>query len=111
MTLDRDFDRIASAWLADGPTELSDRVLDAVVDQVHLTRQRRAVRAPWRFRTMSMPARVAALVAVGVLAIAGAVALGGIGGSSRTTPTPTPTTSSVPSGNASLAPLSSTFTS
>ena len=42
MTTDRDFDRIAMAWLADGPDELSDRVLDTVVDQIHLTRQRRA---------------------------------------------------------------------
>ena len=115
MTLDRDFDRIASAWLADGPTELSDRVLDAVVDQVHLTRQRRAVRAPWRFPTMSMPARVAALVAVGVLAIAGVVALSGVGGQSKTTPTPTRSTSVTPTGNGNLAAalpaLDTTFTS
>ena len=117
MTLDRDFDRIASAWLADGPTELSDRVLDVVVDQVHLTRQRRVVRAPWRFRTMSMPARVAALVAVGVLAIAGAVALGGIGGLSRTNTTPAPTTpaSTSPAASGAIADqigsLDTTFTS
>jgi len=26
MTTDRDFDRIAMAWLADGPEELPDRV-------------------------------------------------------------------------------------
>ncbi len=43
MTTDRDFDRIATAWLADGPEELSDRVLDAVVDQIHTTRQRHAL--------------------------------------------------------------------
>ena len=36
MTTDRDFDRIAAAWLADGPEELSDRVLDSVADQIHL---------------------------------------------------------------------------
>jgi len=113
MTLDREFDRIASAWLADGPTELSDRVLDAVVDEVHSTRQRRAVRAPWRFPTMSMPARVAALVAVGVLAIAGAVAIGGIGGLSRSTPTPTPTSPSTSSATLAdqLPALDTRFTS
>ncbi|MEA2673857.1 MAG: hypothetical protein QOI92_1049 [Chloroflexota bacterium] len=31
MTTNSDFDRHASAWLADGPTELSDRVLDAAL--------------------------------------------------------------------------------
>ena len=43
MTTERDFDRIATAWLADGPDELSERVIDAAVDQIHLTRQRRAI--------------------------------------------------------------------
>ena len=115
MTLDRDFERIATAWLADGPTELSDRVLDAVVDEIHLTRQRRAARVPWRFPTMSIPARVAVLIAVGVLAIAGAVALGGIGGLSRTNPTTAPTAAPAlvaPSGQtAQIPPLTKTFTS
>ena len=64
---------------------------------------------------MSMPARVAALVAVGVLAIAGAVALSGIGGQSKTTPTPTPPTTVTPNGNGNLAAalpaLDTTFTS
>jgi hypothetical protein len=111
MTLDRDFERIASAWLADGPTELSDRVIDVVVDQIHLTRQRRAMRVPWRFPTMTMPARVAALIAVGALAIAGAIALSGIGGLSRSTPTPSATTQ--PSGNGAvpIPPLTQTFQS
>ena len=60
MTTDSDLDRISRAWLVDGPDELSDRVLDAVSDQIHLTRQRRATRPPWRFSTMTVPARVAA---------------------------------------------------
>ena len=34
MTTDRDFDGIAKTWLADGPVELSDRVL--VADTRHL---------------------------------------------------------------------------
>jgi hypothetical protein len=72
MTTDRDFDRITMAWLAEGPDELSDRVLDSVTDQIHLTRQRRAMRGPWRFRTMTIPARVAAAAAIGVLAVGGA---------------------------------------
>ena len=110
MTLDRDFERIASAWLADGPTELSDRVIDVVVDQIHLTRQRRAPRVPWRFRTMSMPARVVALIAVGALAIAGAVVIAGIGG--RFSPSQTTQPSAPPTGaTISIPPLTKSFTS
>ena len=72
MTPDRDFERVAAAWLANGPQEVSDRVLDSVADQIHLTRQRRARRAPRRFPTMTTPTRVAAAAAIGVLAIGGA---------------------------------------
>jgi len=86
MTTDRDFDRIATAWLADGPDELPGRVIDAAVDQIHLTRQRRAVRAPWRFPTMTSPIRLAALAAAGVLILA-AVAM--VGGAGRSGPSPT----------------------
>jgi hypothetical protein len=74
MTTNPDFDRIASAWLADGPTELADRVLDASLREVHLTHQRR--QAPWRTPVMSfLPSSVAgrALAAV----VVAAVALGG----------------------------------
>lgn len=97
MTTDRDFERIALAWLADGPEELSDRVLDAVVDEIHVTQQRHALRLPWRFPSMTTPARVAAAAAIGVLAIGGALyafnsqpSVGGPG------PTPTPTISPSP---------------
>ncbi len=71
MTIESEFDRIAKAWLADGPAELPERVLDAVVDEIHLTRQRRAVRAPWRFHSMTTPMRLGAAAFVGVLAVGG----------------------------------------
>ena len=73
MTTDRDFDRIAMAWLADGPEELSDRVLDAVADEVHATRQRHAPRLPRRFDSMTTSARVAAAAVIGVLVFGGAL--------------------------------------
>jgi hypothetical protein len=73
MTTDRDFDRIAMAWLADGPDELSDRVIDAAVDQIHVTRQRRAIRVSRRLPTMTTPARVAAAAVIGVLVFGGAL--------------------------------------
>ncbi|MFL5718124.1 MAG: hypothetical protein ACJ77V_11155 [Chloroflexota bacterium] len=85
MTTDSDFDRITMAWLAEGPEELPDRVIDAAVDQIHLIRQRRGTRPPWRLPTMTMPARLAALIAVGALLLAGVAVVGG----GRTAPTPT----------------------
>jgi hypothetical protein len=36
----RDLDRIVGAWLTEGPAELADRVLDAALDEIHLTHQR-----------------------------------------------------------------------
>jgi hypothetical protein len=96
MTTERDFDRITTAWLAEGPEELPDRVIDAAVDQIHLIRQRRAVRPPWRLPTMTMLARVAALVAVGAVFLAG-IAVVGIGGA-RTGPAPTQAPAASPAG-------------
>src|SRR5262249_51127495 len=70
---------------------------------------RRVPRVPWRFPPMSLPVRVAALVAVGVLLIAGVVAIG-VGG--RTGPTPTTAPSAVPAPSAAAVPtLDASFTS
>jgi hypothetical protein len=55
MSTNRNFDRIAEAWLAEGPSELADRVLDAALDEVHLTSQRRRMAVPWRTPQMPMP--------------------------------------------------------
>lgn len=119
MTTDRDFDRIAAAWLADGPEELSDRVIDAAVDQIHLTRQRRAITAPWRLPTMTTPARVAAAAVIGVLVFGGALFFlgrpgqSGVGGpppSPSVRPTTVPSPSAAPSPYV-MPPITSTFTS
>jgi hypothetical protein len=64
MNTNTDFDRRATAWLADGPTELSDRVLDAALSEVHLTNQRRRWSTPWRNLLMSAPVRVVAAIAL-----------------------------------------------
>ncbi len=88
MTIERDFDRIAKAWLADGPAELPERVLDAVVDEIHLTRQRRAVRAPWRFPVMTTPSRVGAAAVVGILAVGGLLLITRPGQSAVAGPSP-----------------------
>ena len=53
MSTDREVTRIVRSWLEEGATALPDRVLDAVLDQVPATRQRRARWPAWRFRDMN----------------------------------------------------------
>ena len=105
MTTDRDFDRIALAWLAEGPEELSDRVLDAVVDDIHVTRQRHGARRPRRFESMTTFARVAAAAVIGVIAIGGALyAFAPVGSGGRgPTPSPTPSPTASPTASPSFA--------
>src|SRR5580765_8314533 len=103
MTTDHDFDRIAMAWLAEGPDELSDRVLDSVTDQIHVTRQRRALRVPRRFPTMTIPARVAAAAVIGALAVGGAFLVFGTGQPTVGGPSPSPSESPTASATASAS--------
>ena len=49
MSTDRDTTRIVRSWLEEGATALPDRVLDAVLDQVPATSQRRSWWPAWRF--------------------------------------------------------------
>ncbi len=94
-----EFDRLADAWLADGPTELSDRVLDDALREVHLTHQRRRGAAPWsgpfgprRFPQMNILAKaVIGLVAVLVLAVGGYSFIGAHQGVGAPSPSPEPT--------------------
>jgi len=72
MTDPHELDRLLGDYFADGTDELADRVIDAALDQIDHTHQRRRLRAPWRFPTMSMPTRVAAAAIIGVLAVGGA---------------------------------------
>ena len=51
MSTDRDTTRIVRSWLEEGVTALPDRVLDAVLDQVPATSQRRSWWPAWRFPT------------------------------------------------------------
>ena len=64
MKTSRDPEGLLSAYLADGMSVLPDRVVDAVLDEVHRTRQR-AVLGPWRTRPMlKFGLATAAVVAV-----------------------------------------------
>ena len=73
MTTSRDPDARLAAYLADGMTVLSDRVIDAVLDEAHRTRQRAGF-GPRRTLQMFKPmfAAAAAIVAV----VVGAYAFG-----------------------------------
>ncbi len=104
MSTEEDFDRIVRDWVELGPTELSDRVLDAARQGVGRTRQRRGPFGWWRLATRR-PARVfaiagAALVVVVVAVLAFGLVPGrdGIGG-----PQPTPGPTSAPSVSAQVS--------
>jgi hypothetical protein len=70
---ENEFDRAARAWLDEGPTRMSDRALLSALEEIHTTRQRRALRPAWSATPVSTFARVgmaAVLVAaVGLMAI------------------------------------------
>jgi Tol biopolymer transport system component len=101
MTDQRELDRLLGAFFVEGPDELADRVIDAALDQVGRTPQRRAMRLPGRFQAMPMFARVAAAAVIGLLAVGAAFYLTMpaqpvVGG-----PSPAPAASSSPSQTAS----------
>jgi hypothetical protein len=98
MSADRDVERIVRSWMDEGVTELPDRVLDLVLNQIPATPQRRP---PWlarRFSTLNTYTRLGLIAAV-VLAVA-IVGIGLIGRS----PDVGPTTSPTPSASSSLSP-------
>jgi hypothetical protein len=84
MSTDRDTTRIVRSWLEEGVTALPDRVLDAVLDRVPATPQRRSWWPTWRFAQMNRYAKLAiAIAAVVVVAVVGYNLLpryGGVGG-------------------------------
>jgi hypothetical protein len=89
---ENEFDRTARTWLEDGPTQLSDRVLQAALDEIHVTRQRRAWWPARRFSSMPTTIRLAAVIAAVALAVFGLGLLTTGGG-----PAPNPTPSAMPS--------------
>jgi hypothetical protein len=94
MTDQRELDRLLDAFFVEGTNELADRVIDAALDQIDHTQQRRVERVPWRFPTMTMPSRLAAAAVIGVLAVGGALILMRPSQSTIGGPSPTPEVSS-----------------
>lgn len=106
---ERGFDRLAEAFMADGPTVLADRVFDAAFDEVHVTRQRRVLwRVPWRFPTMNTFAKFAvaavAVIAIGFVGLSMLRPAGTGPGSPSTAPSPTVDPTATPSPTAEPTP-------
>ena len=98
MTHDRDLDRLLDAWLADGPADPPDRVLDSVASRISRQSQRPGWRLALRETHVTTYLKpIAAIAAVLTIAVFGVYLVrepSGIGGP---VPTPTPTPVSTPS--------------
>jgi hypothetical protein len=91
MSTDRETTRLVRSWLDEGVTRLPDRVLDAVLDQVPATPQRRSWRLAWRFDQMNTYAKlIATAAAVLVVAVVGYQFLPGRSGPGGQTAAPSP---------------------
>ena len=70
---DSEFDLAARTWLGEGPTRMSDRAVLSILEEVHATRQRRALLPARRATPLRTIARLGfasvVVAAVGVLAI------------------------------------------
>ena len=72
MTTSRDPDARLAAYLADGMDALPDRVVDAVLDEVHRTRQRADI-GPWRTLAMHSVLKIALPTAAVIAVVAAGV--------------------------------------
>jgi hypothetical protein len=103
MSTDRDTTRIVRSWLEEGATALPDRVLDAVLNRVPATRQRRSWWPAWRFANVNAYVKFAmAAAAVVVVAAVGYNLLPGTGVFGGPKPTASPTPSPAPFANGPL---------
>ncbi len=94
MSLDPEITRIVRSWMDEGVTQLPDRVLDAVLDQVPATPQRRAGwpvrRSHFMNKIVGFGLAAAAVVAVVLIGIQLLASPGGGVGGPGDEPTPTP---------------------
>lgn len=104
MTREPDVTRIVRSWLEEGADRVPDRVLDAVLEYLPTTPQRRPYRSAWRLSPMSNPFRLAVAAAAVIVAVVAGINLlprSGVGTGPSSSPIPTPTAAPV----ASPAPL------
>lgn len=105
MTDQRELDRMLDDYFVAGANELADRVIDAALDQIDHTRQRRSMRAPWRFPTMTPPFRLAAAAVIGALVLGAAFVFAGGTRPAVVAPTPSPAATTVPVWSVTGRPL------
>jgi hypothetical protein len=82
-----------------------DRVLEALVDSIRSTPQRRRTWLPWRYPNMPGPLKLAVATAVIVLAFAGGIVLRPLGSDSGGALAPTPSDSAGPSASPLPSPI------
>src|SRR4051794_10875214 len=114
MTSERDFDRLARAWLELGPDEAPDRVVTAVLQAAETTPQvRRPMRwhHPWRLVPMTRLPVAAGAVAILVVAVGGALLIRGNAPNNVAAPPPTQTANPAPSVSPKPTALSNELTS
>ncbi len=94
MTRERDIERVLEAWLADGASEMPDRLFDAVIDRIdHIHQRRRLARFRRSNRALGSRSGIAlAIAAAVVLAVVGFAVLGRLSSSSVASP-PSPSAS------------------
>lgn len=102
MNDDRTLERAARSWIEAGPTRAPEAPVAAALGRIRSTPQDRVFLANWRFARMSTPVRIAALLVVGALVLAGvALVAGGVPGPE---PSPSPTATPTPTADASATP-------
>jgi hypothetical protein len=92
MTTERETLLIIGSWMEDGRTRLPDHVLDAVLDQLPSTPQRRTMLGlPWRFLPMPYFAKLAlTAVAIAAIGVVGLTLVQGPVTGPAALPSPTP---------------------
>ena len=104
MTRERDIERVLEVWLETGPSEMPDRVFDAVLDRIERVPQRHTMPFTRRFQPMTSTLK---LVAVTVLATAlGLGAFSFLATTTPTTPGSSPSPEPSPTASPKLLPLS-----
>jgi hypothetical protein len=74
MTHERDIERLLDHWLADGPTQSPDRVLELVADRIERQAQRPVWRLDWRHPNVNTYVKLAiAAAALMLVAVVGSV--------------------------------------
>jgi WD40 repeat protein len=105
MTSDRETLSIIGSWMEEGRTRLPDQVLDAVLDRLPATPQRRPARLAWRIPTMVPLARLSVTaVAIAAVGLVGLTLLQQPAIGPVASPTATGTPAASPSAEASPTP-------